>query len=113
MFNFKSLVSQFGKVKPEKLVKTDGYYDYDNGGVWVEGNVEEIEFDGAVVPLSEENLKDQHTYTTEDKKLYCYDDLEPNSSVKHKGILYTVMSKKDYSDFDADLRIYILKRGGK
>jgi hypothetical protein len=113
MFNFKSLIKQFGKVNPKLITHTDGYYDYENGGQWVDGEETQTEFEGAVVPHSENVLKDNLVYTADDKKLYCYLDLDPNAKVSHKDIMYTVMEKRDYADFDSDLRIYTLKRGGK
>ena len=112
MYNFKRLVKKYGDVKPMRTIETDGHYDYENGGVWVDGTPEDVEFEGAVTPLPENLLKDGHAYTTEDKNLFCYVDLAPNAEVKHKGTSYTVMEKTDHSDFDEGLRVYILKRGG-
>ena len=113
MYNFKSLIKKYGKVKPKQLIETDGHFDYTIGGVWVDGSIEEVEFEGAVVPLGENVLKDSQAYTVEDKALYCYIDLEPNTIVLHKNIRYAVMEKRDFADFDDGLYIYTLKRGGQ
>ena len=113
MFNFKRLISKYGKIQPFKLVQGPGYFDYTNGGVWVEGTSEWIVFDGAVTPLSENFVKLQQDYTIEDKKLYCYESLENGTKIKHKEIEYTVMEKQDFEDFDENLNIYTLKRGPK
>jgi hypothetical protein len=113
MYNFKRLVKEYGKVKPFKIVETDGYYDYDNGGVWVDGGPGKIEIDGAVVPINENVIKDNQAYTSEDKELYTYESLEPNTKVEHKEIEYTIMERQDFTDFDEGLNIYTLKRGGK
>jgi hypothetical protein len=111
MYNFKRLVKKYGKIKPLYKTVTDGHYDYTQGGIWVEGSVDWIEFDGAVVPLGEDVVKDNHDYTIEDKQLYAYASLDINSKVKHKDIIYTVMTRADYTDFDEGLNAYILKRG--
>ena len=87
----------------------------ENGGVWVPGGIEELEIeDAAVVPLSNQDLKfdEGGTYSYEDRKLYCYIDIEKGQKVKHKEKTYTVLEKKDYADFDSDLMIYVIKRGG-
>lgn len=115
MYNFKRLINKYSKLPVYRLIETDGYYDIDNGNIWVDGDIAELVFDGAIVPLSNEELNfgEGGTYTTEDRKLYCYEDLEKGSKILHKEKDYTVMNEKDYEDFDKELRIYILKRGGR
>lgn len=115
MFNFKRLIKKYSKVPAYELKELPGYRDANQGGIYVPGRVEEILIeDGAVVPLSNNDLKldEGGTYTTEDKKLYCYKDIREGSKVKHKDKEYTVMEKRDHSDYDEDLFIYVLKRGG-
>lgn len=92
---------------------SDGHYDYDNGGVWVDGALTNISFQGAILPLSFEDMKFNTggTYTTEDKKLYATIDLKKGDKVVHNGIEYSVLQKKDYTQFGNGLFIYILKRG--
>ena len=113
MYNFKSLIKKYGKVKPLKKTVTGGFYDYDNGGIWVEGGVDWTEFEGAVAPIDQNLIKDSLDYTVDDKKLYTYEGLEPGQKVKHKDVEYTLMSFKDYSDFDESLQIFVMKRGGQ
>ena len=115
MYNFKRLIKKYAKSPVYELVETDGYRDYENGGIWVGGTMEEILIeDGAVIPLSNDDLKldEGGTYTIQDKKLYCYKEMKAGTKVKYKEKEYTVMESKDYADFDIGLFIYILKRGG-
>ena len=58
------------------------------------------------------NFDEGGTYTSEDRKLYCYKGMKKGTKVKHKNKTYTVMESKDYSDFDIGLFVYVLKRGG-
>lgn len=113
MFNFRELISKYSNENPYlKTTETEGYYDYENGGIWTEGEVVYEEFQGAVLPLGKETYYDNTGYTADDKKLYTYSMIENNQIVKHKGKTYTIMEIKDYSDFDIDLKIAILKAGG-
>ena len=114
MFDFKRLIKKYSKVPAYQIKETDGYRDHENGGIYVPGTTEEILIDGAVVPLSNEDLNfdEGGTYASEDRKLYCYKEMKKGTKVKHKDKTYTVMESKDYSDFDIDLFIYVLKRGG-
>ena len=113
MFNFKRLVKKYSKYPVYLLEETEGYYDPSKGGEWVEGKIEKRQIEGAVVPLSNEDLRyDQGgTYSFEDRKLYCYVDIAKGEKIKHKEKDYTVLERRDYSDFDAELRIYFIKRG--
>jgi len=113
-FNFKNLIKKYGKNPVYLKSETAGHYDYDNGGVWVTGTATFVSFDGAVIPLSNEDLKYDSggTYSLEDKKLYTYTSIKKGQVVKYKDILYTVNQSRDYADFDTGLFIYILQRGG-
>ncbi|MGJ0848185.1 hypothetical protein ACR77J_15955 [Tissierella praeacuta] len=114
MYNFKRLISKYSKAPAFILKETEGYRDPNNGGVWVPGKVEEVLIeDGAVAPLSNEDLQfdEGGTYNVEDRKLYCYEDISTGTKIKHKEKIYTVLEKKDYSDFDNELYIYFIKRG--
>lgn len=119
MFNFKRLVKKYSKYPAYLLKETQGYNDYSKGGVWVHGEIEEIEIEGAVVPLSNEDLKfdEGGTYDFEDRKLYCYKEISKGEKIKHKDKIYRVLERKPYGDFDeGDLEddglfIYFIKRG--
>lgn len=112
-FNFKRLITKYSKSPAYILRVTEGYYDWQNGGIWVDGEVKEIKIEGAVVPLSNEDLEfgEGGTYSLEDRKLYCYIDIGKGEKIKHNEKTYTVMGKRDYTDFDNELRIYFMKRG--
>jgi len=114
MFNFKRLTNKYSKEPVYLLRVTEGYYDWEQGGIWIPSGEEEIEIKGAVVPLSNEDLQfdEGGTYTTEDRKLYCYEEIDKGEKIKHKEKIYTVIEKKDYSDFAKGLSIYFLKRAG-
>lgn len=115
-FNFKRLIKKYSKVPVYKLIETEGYSDVNNGGIWVDGRIEEILIpNAAVVPLSNEDLKfgEGGTYTVEDRKLYCYEDIGKGTKVKHKDKSYTVIERRDYEDFDIGIFIYFVKRGGR
>ena len=112
LFNFKRLVDKYSKIKPAALIENGGYYDYENGGEYTKGNILKQEFDGAVVPLSMQELRYEENgkYKSEDRKLYCYKQFETGDKIEHKNHVYTVDKKKDYSDFDDNLNIYYLVR---
>lgn len=112
LFDFKGLIKRFGLHPPSLLVSSGGYFDYENGGVYVEGSITLEEFNGAVVPLSPDDLKfeDAGKYNKQDRKLYCYEDFEVGAKVKHKGDVFTIDQRKDYADFADGLRIYYMVR---
>lgn len=117
MFNFKRLIKKYSKYPVYLFREGEGYHDPYQGGKWVPGKAEEIEIEGAVVPLSNNDLRfdEGGTYTVEDRKLYCYTKIDKGEQVKHKDTLYTVLEGKAYDDFDTDdegLFIYVLRRGG-
>lgn len=92
---------------------TDGHYDYDNGGVWVDGTMVEKPFQGALLPLSYEDLKYDKggTYTSEDQKLYTYTAFQKGEKIVDNGIEYAVAQDKNHNRYGGGLHIYILKRG--
>lgn len=111
LFNFKNLVKKYSKA-PVYFIKKSGFYDYKNGGEYKEIVESKEEFEGAVVPLSTQDLKydENGRYKSEDRKLYCYKSFEVGDSIEHKGFIYTIDKKKDYSDFDDGLNIYFMVR---
>lgn len=121
MFDFKDLVESFSTGVIEVILKTEGYYDMNNGGEWVDGASKKIRLEkDAIVPLSNDDLKFDvgGTYTHDNRKLYCYEKLEKGTIVtntQENGVIktYKVLAEKDYSDFDLGLYIYILERGDR
>lgn len=115
-YNFERLIKKYSKFPVYELKETEGYHDPNQGGIYIQGTIEEILIEGAaVVPLSNDDLNygEGGTYTTEDRKMYCYTKIEKGTKIKFKDKDYTVMESKDYEDFDIGLFIYILKRGGR
>lgn len=134
LFNFKRLIDKYSQGTIKALTKTEGYYDMENAGNWVEGQtIEQVICPGALVPLSNDELivgegtsrvgaskrlGEAGTYIHSDRKLYCYQRLEKGTKIAYtnnSGIqrLYTMMSAKDYSDYDTGLYIYILRRADR
>lgn len=113
IFNFKALIKKYGKYHPFYIIRS-GYYDYEHGGEYKQTIGSKQEFEGAVVPLSTQELKydENGKYKSEDKKLYCYHSFEVGDTIEHKGYTYTIDKKKDYSDFDDNLNIYYMVRSG-
>lgn len=112
-FNFKNLIKKYGKNPVYLKSEAAGHYDYNAGGVWVPGATTWVEFSGAVVPLSRDDLKydDGGTYSADDRKLYSYQAIIKGQVVKWKDTLYTINQVKDYADFDSGLFIYVMERG--
>lgn len=113
MFNFKRLVGKYGKNPFYLVTETDGGYDYTQGGIWVEGTITETVQEGAVVPLTADDLKydENGTYTTQDKKVYSYANYTQGQKIKYLNKYYTIQQKSGYSEFDTNLNIY-WARGG-
>jgi len=111
-FDFSRLIKKYNTSPSYIQIENAGYYDYGNGGVWVPGVTSMILIDGAVIPLNGQGLifGESGTYTSDDKKLYCYSDFKNGSTVKYKDVLYTISQKIDYSDYSG-VFVYILKRG--
>lgn len=111
-FNFKRLVDKYSKHPVYQVSQTDGYYDYANGGIWVDGSITEIEFAGAVLQLTAKDLQyeENGAYSSEDRKLYCYNELQNNDKIKYKGLTYTILKKVDHSDYDSSLYKYFISR---
>ena len=112
LYNFKRLVKKYSKVAVYKIIKTEGYFDYTQGGIWVEGVETEQEFEGAVLQLTSKDLQyeENGVYSSEDRKLYCYEQFANNDKIKFKDNIYTVSKQIDRSDFDTDLRVYFIVR---
>lgn len=113
MYNFKRLIKKYSKIPPELKVASEGHYDYENGGHWVEGSIEWIAFEGAVVPLGEEVVFDNARYTTEDRKLYTHQPVSEGDNIRYRERMYTAMEINDYGEFEKGLQIVMLKAGGK
>lgn len=115
MFDFRDLIEQYSS-DITIIRQTVGYYDYENGGIWVPGEEERIEARGAVIPLSRRELSEQlqygegGAYTREDRKVYIHTHLEPKEVLEHKGIRYMVAEKVPYEDLASGLNIYFIRR---
>ena len=111
MFNFKRLLRTHMKTLPSLKTTTDGHYDYDNGGISVDGTVTYNTFEGVVLPLGEKLVISNSAYTIEDMKLYTYENISENEKITFKGKEYTTMNYTNYDDYDIGLKVFVLKRG--
>lgn len=109
-FNFTRLIKKYSKNPVYAQTETAGCFDYTNGGEWVPGVKTWVPFEGAVLPLNNQDLVygAGGTYTTKDRILYSYNTFIKGSKIKHKEIEYTIDQDKDYVDFDADLMVYFI-----
>lgn len=71
------------------------------------------DFKGAVFNLNRQDLKllmeQGINVTIDDKKIYCYRDINLMETVEFKGKQYSVVSGKEYMIHD-ELRIYYIQR---
>lgn len=110
--NFKRLIKKY-QGKPVIVIEDkEGYYN--DIGDWIEGEKEYVEIEGACVPLDKETLihGEGGTYNEEDRKFYSYVNLSKGTDVLYNDKIYTIVSRKDYEDYDEGLFIYVLKKGG-
>ena len=115
MYNFKRLISKYSKLHVYYLEEAEGYHDPTQGGKWIPGVITEVEIEGAIIPLSNEDLRfdEGGTYMQSDRKLYCYKEMVKGTKIKHDSKNYTILEGKTYKDFDIGLYIYVVRRGDK
>lgn len=112
MFDFSRLIEEHS-TQFTVIIETEGHYDQDNGGIWVPGTGQEITLDGAILPLSSDELRHDAngTYTTADRKIFVYTELKKGQRINHKGKEYTIHEDKDYSS-QSGVYVYYAKRAG-
>ena len=117
MFNFKNLISKYSKGQVVAIIESEGYYDQDQAGKYIEGEKKALVLKpAAIVPLSKDDLRFDKGgfYSSDNRKLYCYERLEEGVyiyNVQEDNIKarYRIMAKADYSDYDNGLFIYLLE----
>ena len=118
LYKFKKLIGRYSQGTASAIIESEGYYDMQNGGKYVEGKSEEIDlFPCAIVPLNSDDLAfdEAGTYNDDNAKMYCYKHLAKKTKIKYikndnRVYYYTVLKSKDYSDYDKDLQIYLIRR---
>lgn len=125
LYDFSDLIEIYSCGDAWAIIESEGYYDQDQGGRYVEGVKEEIKLDpGAIVPMTSREADQLKfdlggTYKHDYRKLYCYKDLKEGTIIKNlqrngKERLYKILVNQDYSDFDwgdnDGLNIYYLER---
>ncbi len=121
MFNFKNLIEKYSKGQVVAIIESEGYYDQDQAGKYIEGEKKAIVLKpAAIVPLSKDDLRLDKGgfYSSDNRKLYCYKRLEKgvyiyNVQEDKTKARYRIMAESDYSDYDKGLFIYILERADK
>lgn len=121
MFNFKNLISKYSKGQVVAIVESEGYYDQNQAGKYVEGEKKALILKpAALVPLSKDDLRLDKGgfYSMDNRKLYCYERLAKgvyiyNVQEDMTKSRYRIMAESDYSDYDKGLFIYILERADR
>ncbi len=115
MYSFSRLIKKYSKLPVYYLEEQPGFHDPTKGGAWIPGKTIEVEFKGAVVPLTNQDLRfdEGGTYMQSDRKLYCYKEMIKGTKIKHDNKDYTILEDKTYKDFDIGLYIYVVRRGDK
>lgn len=97
-----------------ELRRDAGTIDYDNGGQYAPGAVQRIAFQGALLPLSDEDLRyaPQGAYSADSRKLYADGyALAVGAEVEVDEAVYTVTGSRDYGHLGT-LRRYTVERRG-
>ena len=111
-YRFKRLIDKYSHTPIIIKEYSNGYFDIENGNEWVDGDLKEIEIKGALTNLKpdEFELGEGGPFHNEDRKLYCYQDIDKGATVVHKCNEYAIDSKIPYEDFDDNLILYYLRR---
>ena len=121
MFNFKNLIGKYSKGQVVAIVESEGYYDQNQAGKFIEGEKKAILLKpAAIVPMSKDDLRLDKGgfYSSDNRKLYCYERLKKgvyiyNIQTDKTKARYRIMAESDYSDYDKGLFIYVLERADK
>ena len=112
MFNFKALIARYSRGEPVYYIPDGGSYDYSQGGIWVPDEGDPVQVEGAFIDTSPDLLRygEGGTDTQGLRKFYAYTDLPKGATLERDDERYTVQEKTDHSDYDTDLRVYIVRR---
>lgn len=90
------------------------YWDRKTGKK-IDGELTEVPFRGAVLPLSQDDLerKNDGGYNRHDRKIYCKKKLINKQQVLWNNLKWTVESDLDYDYIDLDFKRYYMRRVGK
>lgn len=92
-------------------VQAEGYYNRESGE-YIKGEETKISFKGALLPLSEKDLKylEDGAYSLEDVKMYTSMVLKNNAIIKDGSMQYKIYGVRDYGIIDGDFKRYFMKR---
>jgi hypothetical protein len=101
------------KYKKDLILITKGTktFNRDKGIYEYSGDIETA-FRGAILPLSEKDLKaiSEGGYSIDDRKLYTNIDLESNSKIMDGDKIYSVYAVRNYDIVDPSFERYYMKR---
>lgn len=106
-FTFADFVDEF-RVPFTAFVEGDG--NYNAAGKWIEGEPQETQMQGIILPLSNDELQFEANgvYTKKDRKIYVTEPLKIGQKIKYDGQSFMIDSEKPYSVY-ADVYIYFAK----
>lgn len=111
LYNFKRLIDKYS-VDFVLIAPSEGKYE---GGIYVDGEGEQIKMRGTIVPMSMRKVYQLGgNYSAQDKELYTVshiDDALLGGKVIYKGRTYSIEEETDYSDY-ADAYHYLLRKEG-
>lgn len=92
-------------------ITNEGYYDRDTGE-YIEGKEEVINFKGAILPLSERDLKflEDGAYSVDDVKLYTDKEFKSNTVILDGEKQYKIYAIRDYETINPNFKRYFMKR---
>jgi hypothetical protein len=121
-FSMFTVIREYMKPYEAKNANTG---EYDDAGLFIPGTSEWQEYEGAVTPLTAEQLQADTTgvYTHQDRNLFTFTGHEIGTLIRYRGIDYKVHSKQDKNEFvqnadltsgdEGELYAYILKAEGR
>ena len=108
LYNFARLVTKYS-VRFQFLVRGQGHYE---SGKWVTGEPITKDGTGAIVPMSENKVRQSGgVYTAKDRQLYMLSPIPEalkGAKIRYKDDLYSVEAETSYEDY-ADVYVYVLK----
>jgi len=89
----------------------EGYYGYEQGGEWVEGEEIPHEVTGIITPLTNDDIRfgEGGTYTRQDIKIHYQGELGIGWEVEYRDRRYKILEEKLY-DEHANFNEYYARR---
>lgn len=96
------------------VVKGTSTFNRDTGK-WVQGKPTEINFKGAILPLSSRDLNQLQVteggiFSVDDKKLYTDQSFSNHTQIRDDTKVYEIYVVKDYGIFNSTFKEYYIKK---